>query len=86
MNKKIIMIYDLKGNDSNRIKFNRELFEYKIQSHRGKYKTKSKGFLKEYLKPVRSVIIFNKLDLKKVQEILKKYNLTCKLYEISKEI
>ena len=80
------MIYDLKGNDSNRIKFNRELFEYNLHSHKGKYNTKSKGILKEYSKPIRSVIIFNNNDLKKVKKLLKKYSLFYKLYEISKEI
>ena len=86
MNKKIIMVYDLKGNDSNRIMFNRELFEYNLHSHNGKYNTKSKGILKEYSKLTRAVIIFNDNDLKKVKKLLKKYSLFYKLYEISKEI
>ena len=86
MKNKIIMLYDLKGKDSERIMFNRALFQYNLQSHKGKYKTKSKGILKEYSKPVRSVVIFNKQYLMKVKSLLKRSKIFYKLYEISKEI
>jgi len=86
MEKKIIMIYDLKGKDSQRIMFNRALFQYNLQSHKGKYKTKSKGILKDYSKLVRSVVIFNKEDLINVKKLLNKYKIYYKLFEIHKEI
>lgn len=86
MQKKIILIYNLKGNDSERIKFNRQLFKYNIQSHKGKYKTTSKGILKKYEKPVRSVVIFDKRNIIKVKKIISKFNVDYRLYEIYKEI
>jgi hypothetical protein len=86
MKNKIIMIYDLKGDDSRRIKFNRGLFEYNIQSHGGKYKTKSKGILKEYTKLSRSVVLFDADNIKKVKKFLNEFEVERKLYEISREI
>ncbi len=80
------MIYNLKGNDSERISFNRKLFQYNIQSHKGKYKRTSKGVLRKYEKPVRSVIIFNKKDITKVMKVIDKFDMNHKLYEIYKEI
>ena len=86
MNRKIIMIYDLKGRDSERIRFNRRLFQYKVQSHKGRYKSTSKGILKKYKKPIRSVVVFNKKDLTKVKKLVQEFNVDHKLYEINKEI
>ena len=86
MQKKIILIYNLKGNDSERISFNRKLFQYNTQSHRGKYKTISKGVLKKYEKPARSVIIFNKKDIAKVRKVTDESKVDYRLYEIHKEI
>ena len=83
---KIIMTYDLKGKDTQRIKFNRLLFQYNIQSHKGKYKSTSKGILEKYEKPVRSVVIFNKEDLSKVRGILNEFQMDYRLYEIKKEL
>ena len=80
------MIYNMKGNDSERISFNRKLFQYNIQSHKGKYKTVSKGALKKYEKPVRSVVIFYKEDITKVMKLIDEWKIECKLYEIYKEI
>lgn len=86
METKIIMIYNLKGNDSERVAFNRKLFQYNLQSHQGKYKTTSKGVLKIYEKPTRSVVIFNKRDINKVKKIIDKFNVDYRIYEIYKEI
>lgn len=80
------MIYNLKGNDSERISFNRKLFQYNIQSHKGKYKKTSKGVLKVYEKPVRSVVIFNKEDTIQVMKVIDKFDVDHRLYEIHKEI
>lgn len=80
------MIYNLKGNDSERIGFNRRLFKYNLQSHNGKYKTTSKGVLDKYEKPTRSVVIFDKRDLSKVKKIICKFNVDYRLYDIYKEI
>lgn len=80
------MIYHLKGNNSKRIGFNRKLFQYNIQSHKGKYKTVSEGALKKYEKPVRSVVIFNKENITQIKELIDKWKIDCKLYEIYKEI
>lgn len=86
MKKKALMIYNLNGKDSKRIKLNRILFQYKNQSHQGKYETISKGILKEYEKPVRSVVIFDKTNLNKVKRIMMELKLSCKIYEITDEI
>ena len=80
------MVYDLNGNDSERIGFNRRLFQYSIQSHQGKYKTKSKGALKNYIKLARSVVMFSLSDLPIVKGIIKQSKAKCKLYEVHKEI
>jgi len=84
---KILMIYKIpEGNDSVRISFNREMFEYRVQSNKGKYDKKSKGILKKYKKPVRSVIIFDKDMLNKVKEICNKFKVTYELYKIEEII
>ena len=80
------MIYNLDGKDSNRIRFNRKLFNYKLQSHKGKYQTVSRGILKKYQKPTRSVVIFEKKYLNKVRKLLDEYGITSKVYQIQKEI
>lgn len=84
--KKIVMIYNLNGKDSDRIRFNRKLFYYKLQSHKGKYQTKSKGILKNYEKPVRSVVIFENKYLNNVKKLLNEYKIYHKLYYIQREI
>jgi hypothetical protein len=86
MPKKIIMIYDLKSKDSVRIRFNRKLFEYTTQSHQGEYKVVSKGVLREYEKPVRSVIIFSNEHVIKVRKVLKEFKVDHRLFEIAKEL
>lgn len=80
--KQIMLIYNFKGNDSQRIKFNRKLLNYNTQSHEGKYKKKTKGILKQYQKPTRSLIIFPKNNLKQIKEILTEFKIDYTLYEI----
>lgn len=75
----VMLIYNFKGNDSQRIKFNRKLLDYNTQSHKGKYKKKTTGILKQYQKPTRSLIIFQKNNLKK---ILTEFKIDYTLYEI----
>jgi len=84
--KKVIMIYDLRGDDIERIGFNRKLFQYSIQSHKGRYKTKSKGVLKDYIKLARSVVMFSLSDIALVKSILKQSKAKYKLYEVHKEL
>ncbi len=80
------MIYNLNGKDSSRISFNRKLFNYRLQSHKGKYQTTSKGILKNHEKPIRSVIIFENKYLNKVRKLLNEYKIFYKLYQIQREI
>lgn len=77
-----MLIYNFKGNDSQRIKFNRKLLNYNTQSHKGKYKKKTKGILQQYQKPTRSLIIFQKNNLKKIKKILTEFKIDYALYEI----
>jgi hypothetical protein len=70
---KILMVYSI-GEDAKRITFNRKLFSYKIQSHAGKYKYRSKGILTQYEKPLRSVIIFDKEKLSETKQLCKKFD------------
>jgi len=78
-----MMIYNIpQGDDITRITFNRQLFDYKIQSHNGKYQQKSKGILTDYEKPVRSCVIFDDEEIDKVRKLCKKLNIKTKFYEI----
>lgn len=86
MKKKILMIYDLKGKDSERIKINRKLFQYKIQSHKGKYQKMTKGILTNYEKPTRSVVIFDKTKLLQVKKLIEENKIKHILYEITQEL
>jgi len=78
----VMLIYNFKGNDSERIKFNRKLLNYNTQSHKGKYKKKTEGILKQYQRPARSLIIFQKNDLEKIKKILTEFKIDYTLYEI----
>jgi hypothetical protein len=81
--KKILMIYNIPyGNDSIRISFNRELFNYRIQSNKGKFDKKSVGILKIYERPLRSTVIFEKNQLDEVKKLCEKFKIENKLYEI----
>lgn len=78
-----MMIYNIpEGDDITRITFNRKLFDYNLQSHKGKYQKKSKGILTNYEKPVRSCVIFDQEKLEQVKKICKKLQITTKFYEI----
>jgi CMP-2-keto-3-deoxyoctulosonic acid synthetase len=78
------MIYTIpQGDDITRITFNRKLFEYNLQSHKGKYQKRSKGILTNYEKPVRSCVIFDKEQLEQVKKLTKKLQITTKFYEIN---
>lgn len=80
------MIYNLNGKDSSRIRFNRKLFNYKMQSHKGKYHATSNGILKNYEKPIRSVVIFDNKYLNKVRKLLNEHKIFHKLYQIQRQI
>jgi hypothetical protein len=80
---KILMIYNIpKGDDIIRITFNRQLFKYNIQSHKGKYANKSNGILLKYEKPVRSCVIFEKEKLEEVKRLCQKLSIKSKFYQI----
>lgn len=82
---KIMMIYSIpKGDDAIRIKFNRKLFEYNLQSHKGKYQSKSKGILSDFEKPLRSCVIFYEEKLEKVQRLCDELKVNSKFYKIKK--
>jgi hypothetical protein len=83
--KKILMIYNIpQGKDSTRISFNREMFDYRIQTNNGKYDKTSNGLLKNCEKPVRSTVIFDYNLLEPVKKICEKYKISTKFYEIIK--
>jgi len=80
-----MIIYSIpKGDSVLRINFNRKLFSYNIQSHKGKYKRKTEGILKKYEKPIKSCVIFNKIHLKDIRKLCKNTGINYKLYEIKK--
>lgn len=82
---KIMMIYSIpKGDSILRINFNRKLFNYNVQSHKGKYKRKTKGILSKVEKPAKSCVIFDKGYLKEVRKLCKDFNIKYKLYLIKK--
>ena len=79
------MIYAIpNGDDATRITFNRKLFNYNIQSHRGKYSRKSSGILSEYEKPTRSCVIFSGNFLQNVKNLCKNMKIKATFYEIKK--
>ena len=79
------MIYHIpNGNDALRIKFNRELFSYKTQSHLGKYVRFTKGILTNYNKPIRSCVIFNQKKIQEVQKLCKKMKINASFFKIEK--
>ena len=78
-----MMIYAIpKGNDATRITFNRKLFTYNLQSHKGRYSSKSKGILTNFVKPTRSCVIFNKEKFEKVKSLCDSLKIISKFYEI----
>lgn len=83
--KKVMMIYKIPNGDSVlRISFNRKLLNYNIQSHKGKYKTKTKGILDKFEKPTKSCIIFEKKFLSDVKKLCKEVGVDYMLYQIEK--
>ena len=81
------MIYAIpNGDDKLRIKFNRELFNYSIQSHKGKYKSKSKGILNNYEKLTKSCILFDHHKLNEIKNLCAKLNINTRFFEINKPI
>ncbi len=77
------MIYAIpKGDSVIRIRFNRKLFSYKIQSHRGKYKTNSKGVLTKYEKPTKSCVIFEKDNLDDIRILCRKFKVKPRFFSV----
>ena len=82
----IMMIYSIpEGNASTRIAFNRKLFCYRIQSNEGKFDKKTKGILKEFKKPLRSIIIFNKSQYQEDKKLCTQFKIKFQFYGV-KEI
>lgn len=82
---KIIVCYKFKDMSlKDRNKFRRSLFGGIEKTHGGRYKTEFKGFLsdKNYEKPVRSVLVIDKNDLKGAEKILKSFKAEYFIYEI----
>ena len=75
-----------KINSVKRKQFDRELFGTIEKSHGGKYITKTKGYLtdKNFRRPVKSTILIEKVDLKQVFGILKKFNAIYEWFKVSK--
>lgn len=83
--KRLICYKFEKINPIKRKQFDRELFGTVERSHNGKYITKIKGYLtdKKFRKPIKSTILIEIKDLKKVLKILDKYNANYELFKIS---
>lgn len=80
---KVMMVYAIpKGNSSVRISFNRKLFNYKRQSHKGKYKKKTEGVLKEFERPTKSCIIFDEEYLLNVDSICEQFKIRRIFYNV----
>ena len=81
---KVMMIYAIpKGDSSVRISFNRKLFNYRIQSHKGKYKKKTEGVLKEFERPAKSCIVFDEDYLFSVNSICEQFKIRRIFYNIT---
>lgn len=80
---KVMMIYAIpKGDSSVRISFNRKLFNYKRQSHKGKYKKRTKGVLKSFERPTKSCIIFDEEYLLEVNSICEQFKIHRIFYNV----
>jgi len=80
------MIYNIpKGSDVTRISFNRRLFNYNLQTHNGKYKSKTKGILENFEKPIRSCVIFQEKNYTKVKKLCEEFKIVVNFYEIKKK-
>ncbi len=79
----ILMIYNIpKGDAATRIAFNRKLFNYNIQTHKGKYKRQTKGILEQYEKPIRSCIIFSHNKYAEVKKLCEEFKIKTNFYKI----
>jgi len=80
-----MMIYSIpKGDSTLRINFNRKLFAYNVQSHKGKYQRKTNGILSKVEKPTKSCVIFDRKYLNKVKELCNNLKISYNLYLIKK--
>ena len=85
MTQKVLICYkftNMKLSDRN--KFKRKLFGAEEKTHKGRYIATTKGYLtdKNYMKPVRSVIIISKIHEKGVMKILNEFNAEISRYQI----
>jgi hypothetical protein len=79
----ILMIYHIPDGDaSTRISFNRKLLCYRVQSNSGKFDKKTEGLLKNYKKPVRSTLIFDKTKYECVKQLCDEFKIKSQFYEI----
>ena len=77
------MIYSIpKADKKIRVQFVRELYNYEIKSHQGKYTHKTKGILDKFRKPANACIIFNINKMKDVKKLCEKYSINSKFYKI----
>lgn len=80
-----MMIYSIpKGDSILRINFNRKLFAYNVQSHKGKYQRKTKGILSKIEKPTKSCVIFDKKYVQDVKDLCNDLKINFKLYLIKR--
>lgn len=79
-----LICYTLGNKSKQRGIFSRELFGYMDKSCRGQYTYKRKGLLSEipHLRPVRSVIIVEEKNCKKIKNFLDKFKVKYNIYNI----
>lgn len=75
------MLYSIpEGNSSLRISFNRKLFPYRMQTHKGKYDKKTNGILTEFRRPINCVVIFPKKNLESVKKLCEEFKINAEFY------
>jgi len=81
-----VIFYKQDGLEQNtKFKVRKELFGLEQKSNFARYKYNVSGILNKipYYKPVNSTIIVNDKDVKKIQEILDKYNVESEIFDIN---
>ena len=77
------MIYSIpKADKKIRVQFVRQLCDYEIKSHQGKYTHRTKGILDKFRKPANACIIFKMDKIDDVKKVCKKYSINAKFYKI----
>ncbi len=80
-----MLIYAIPNADKKlRVQFCRRLYDYKVDSHKGRYSTTTRGILDKFERPTRSCIIFEKSKMKKIKELCDEFKIQVMFYKVER--